>query len=581
MLFIILSWLYITCISYCIGIGFHSLLKRITNSDSPVLHHFSIICISGLLVTAFISTGISLFIPLSVVSAIIVACISLLSIILSRKSFFASIKHNISLLRKTPWPALFICIAFIFIIARLSYIPSSHNDDGLYYSTSIKWLQEYGTVKGLANINPRIAFNSTWLILQAQYSFHFLQAGLFNDLNGFLLICLLIYSCGGTISLIKGNTDLSIILRSLFILPALLFHHTATGELFLFNVNFLSSPTDDIPAALLLWLIIILFLESNNLALPAPVRIIGATDGLIIFYIISAITIKLIAIPMLLLIFYYSFRLIAARQWKHFVILFAACIIPVVPWIIRNILLSGYLLFPFSSLDLFAVDWKLPIENVYWHENAVKAYVVDSFTEQGNNHWIKNWLQEQSYINTVLLIIIGLSITVHLVIILYHIIKRDFLFFTINRSIIITIITLQSGIIFWFVKGPDFRFGYGFTVIFCILSLSLFVRYFLFDNAKYTGWLVACLCMSILLFVYKNDFNAGITELVKPPLSFRMPQQIKQAVMSNKQMIHLVNGADIWNAPLPAATEEEYFYIMPDLRTQHIKEGFTARNKKH
>jgi hypothetical protein len=581
MILILLSWLYILCVSYFIGVGFHSLVQKLTNTSQPILSHFSIICISGLLLTSFFSTVISLLIPLSITSAVIVLCISLLSVIVFRKSFVASINYNFSLLKNTPLPAILLCAAFMFVVTRLSYIPSSHNDDGLYYSTSIRWLQEYGTVKGLANINPRIAFNSTWLILQAQYSFHFLQLGLFNDLNGFLLVCLLIYDCGGITRLIRGNTDLSTIVRAFFILPALLFHHTATSDLFLFNVNFISSPTADIPATLLLWLIVVLSLENSNGALSTSGKMMNATDALLIVYIISAITIKLIAIPMLLLIVYYCYKLIFAKQWKPLVVLTASCIVLVIPWLIRNVLLSGYLVFPFSSVDLFTVDWKLPIENVYWHENAVKAFVVDSYTTPGSNNWISNWLLEQSYINTVLLIIIACSMAAYVAIALYHLAKQNRSFFKQNSNLIITIMTLVSGIIFWFIKGPDFRFGYGFIIIFCILSLSLFMRYFLLNNVKYTGWLIIFMCTSSLYFVYKNDFKAGKTEFTKPMLPLRQPQQIKQQSMSNGQPFYLVNGADIWNAPLPAATEEEYIYIMPALRTKHLKDGFKALNKQH
>lgn len=580
MIFILLSWFFITCLSYCTGIGFHSLLKRITKNESPLLQHFTLLCISGLLVTSFLCTIISLVLPLSFISLFIIVAVSMLAAVLSQKNFRASIRYNSSLLKKTPLPALLVCTFFILIITRLSFIPSSHNDDGLYYSTSIKWLQEYGTVKGLANLNPRIAFNSTWLILQAQYSFEFLKAGLFNDLNGLLLIYLLIYACGGMIQLLKGNTDRFILLRALFILPALFFHHTASSDFMLFNVNFLSSPSADIPAALLLWFIVILFLGTKNETAESAVPF-SSTDVLIIFYIISAITIKLIAIPMLLLILFYSYRLVSSKNWAAVLIMLAVCILPVIPWLIRNVLLSGYLLFPFSLIDWFTVDWKLPIENVYWHENAVKAFVVDAVAGQGNKHWIKPWLEQQTYMNTLLLLLITVSTITYLFIFLYRLLKRDIHFFKTNSKLPVTILTLLSGILFWFMKGPDFRFGYGYIVIYCALAISLFISYFLSQNAIYAGWVIAGASICVAFFIYKNDCKAALKEFTKPPLAYRLPQQMKQAVLNNDQKINLVNGPGIWNAPLPAATEEEFFYIQPVLRTNNMKDGFKAFNKKH
>ena len=47
------------------------------------------------------------------------------------------------------------------------------------------------------------------------------------------------------------------------------------------------------------------------------------------------------------------------------------------PWIARNIIVSGYPVFPLPVTDVLQVDWKLPVHHVQWQENAVKVYAIN------------------------------------------------------------------------------------------------------------------------------------------------------------------------------------------------------------
>ncbi|MDE7187935.1 MAG: hypothetical protein K2O13_10570, partial [Lachnospiraceae bacterium] len=49
-----------------------------------------------------------------------------------------------------------------------------HYDTGLYHAQSIRWLEEYGAVKGLGNLHCRLAYNSSSFALSALYSMSFL-----------------------------------------------------------------------------------------------------------------------------------------------------------------------------------------------------------------------------------------------------------------------------------------------------------------------------------------------------------------------------------------------------------------------
>src|SRR5690606_10458734 len=59
-------------------------------------------------------------------------------------------------------------------------------DNETYYIQTVKWLNEAGYVSGLANLHIFLAQQSGWHLLQAVFSFPFLEIE-FNDLSAFAL----------------------------------------------------------------------------------------------------------------------------------------------------------------------------------------------------------------------------------------------------------------------------------------------------------------------------------------------------------------------------------------------------------
>ena len=51
--------------------------------------------------------------------------------------------------------------------------PNVHVDTELYHGQAVRWMEEYSAVKGLGNIFRRSAYNSSFLCLQALFSFKF------------------------------------------------------------------------------------------------------------------------------------------------------------------------------------------------------------------------------------------------------------------------------------------------------------------------------------------------------------------------------------------------------------------------
>ena len=585
MLLIILSWIYITCLSYVIGVALHAFLQRAFDTERADLH-FTLKCLSGLAAITFVSMLSCLFMPLGGLFQLVLLLITAVCAISGRSALKASWKADCKRWQEGNWIIRLMFIAFIFVMAKLSYAPSSHHDDGLYYSTTIKWLQEYGTVKGLANLNPRIAFNSSWHILQAAFGFPFLHLGLFNDMNGLLFLLVLLYSMGGILALLKGQATVQNLLRTFFMLPVLAFHFHATSDIILFNVNFISSSSADVPACLLTWMIFLLFLEgAKGVDGTAESRHIRLQDILVIGYSVWVLTIKLSYAPILILSGFILVKALIARQIKTALYLGAASLLFLIPWITRTALLSGYLFFPFSRIDLLHVAWKLPLKDILWHENAVKAFPLGADLNRPFDipfsKWFPAWFAGLDFIRQVVLGSAILSFVGYAVIAVRYSFSGDRQFFARHQRPVVFVLAGTAGILFWLLKGPDFRFGYGFLCIYDLFFLVLLCQFFLEGYSRYLVIPALLYAAALLIFYYKDTWTS-IAEYFKAPLPYRMPAGIREVKIPSGRPgeelpLYLVSHDDSWNAPLPVANENEYGGLNPAYIGTSINDGFRSQ----
>ena len=176
MIWIILSWVYMTVVSFLIGCLLTSLIRKVFKVQLKETLHFSFVCINGFLFTSFLISVWVLFYKVDLLANIFILLLALLSVALNKKEIAGLVKSYSTDVRKTSKPIWLFFLLFVFVMACISYMPSSHADDSGCFSPAIKWMQEYGTVPGIANLDARLGYNSTWFDLQALFGFAFLKA---------------------------------------------------------------------------------------------------------------------------------------------------------------------------------------------------------------------------------------------------------------------------------------------------------------------------------------------------------------------------------------------------------------------
>ena len=86
--------------------------------------------------------------------------------------------------------AIMVFVLFWIIACQRAY----HCDTDLYHAQSVRWIEEYGIIKGLGNLHHRLAYNSAFMSLQALYSWKFLIDQSMHVMNAYLCMLVTLYA---------------------------------------------------------------------------------------------------------------------------------------------------------------------------------------------------------------------------------------------------------------------------------------------------------------------------------------------------------------------------------------------------
>ena len=584
MIWIILSWVYITVVSFLIGCLLTSLIRKVFKLHLKETLHFSFVCINGFLFISFIISLWVLFYKVDMLANIFLVFLALLSLFLNKKEIAGLVKTYSADAGKTSKAILLFFILFVFVMACISYMPSSHADDSGCFSPAIKWIQEFGTVPGIANLDARLGYNSTWFDLQALFGFAFLKAGLFNDLNGLLFLYILIYSLHAIDKLLKGESSFINYFKALFFLPILFIYFGFSHDIMLYSIQFFTSPTYDIPVTFILWMLFFLFFELRELKTPfsASVR-----PYLVILYSAYLITVKLNAAPVVIIALFILAVLLKERKYRNALIASGLCILIAVPWIVKTVVSCGYILFPFVEIDVLNVDWKLTPRAVLYIESSVMTWAIDPnlygsttlLNDKGHfsaaiKDWFPVWFSQQNYINTIIFFITIISGLAWLFTGIKGFLKNKKDFFRQNAVDIVFALTILAGVLLWFTKGPAPRYGYGYLLFLCMLSLSRVIYFFTREyHSGYTGTIILAYVFYSLVYYGIKIHEPLAQTLFKNPPPMISPEYSRNEIGEGKY-INVVKEPACGNAPLPSSPGYVYEFLQPAYRGKTIKDGF-------
>ncbi|HZG25479.1 MAG TPA: hypothetical protein VEZ17_12900, partial [Chitinophagaceae bacterium] len=399
----------------------------------------------------------SLVYKVALLANIFALALAILSYAINKKNFHDAIKQYLGEIKKSSKLTVFFFIYFVLVMAAISYMPSSNADDLGCFSPLIKWTQEYGTVPGLANLDPRFGYNSSWFGLQSLFGFSFLNLGLFNDLNSLLFLYILIYVLNNVNLLLRGQSDFLTYFKSFFFLPVLPMYFGFKDDIILYSVQFFTNPTYDIPVTYGMWIVFFLFME-----LVSRKGKYGDALNVYLIIIFSAwlVTVKLNAVPLVLITVFLLGKLLYEKRFKNVAWIVCIGLAIIAPWMYKTVISCGYLIFPFEEIDVLKVDWKVPARAVLYIENSITTWAIDpdkygshEFASEREHfsaplsEWFPIWYQRQNYINTVIFFSAIVMTFALIVTAIVQLIRRKMHLLSANIVYLVLVMTLIAGIL--------------------------------------------------------------------------------------------------------------------------------------
>ncbi len=606
MLTVLLIWVYVIITTYLLGYGFLMMLVNwpgmagVSRKKDPkgqkkkrlVTYEFRFhetFIVAGVVLATVYAQIVSLFAGVGLGANLALVLICLVIAVYYRQELFFDGLDALRTLRSQG--NIYIYLAVFLLMAYGTSHGIMHYDSDLYHAQAIRWIEEYGVVKGLGNLHVRLAYNSAAFPVSALYSMHFITGQSYHVMSGFFAL-LLAWQCVDIKNVMRrGHLVISDFAR----LSAIYYLFTIYDEMV--------APASDYFLSTLVFYVIICLLDMYVRHERSYVPYI-----LLALLGIFAITVKLSAAPMILLTIIPIVKLFSGRTREKthaFWISVALSLLITLPFLIRNVIISGWLLYPVTFLDLFGFEWKIPkgvasydaleIKTFGRGYNDVAAYGDVSFGE-----WVPHWFRSIGGLNKVMLILAIASVFIYLAYLSYFIIAaagknseriRSFgggkVFDITRRSMLDTADFLTIGatligcLVFWFLSAPLIRYGvvYVWLAPSVILGRMMIIGFNRLDKEKKSLIVKAAAALFLLFIVYK-----GAVLLIDDSARFNPNYLVLQQDYGEYETESFELGKDIFYYPkegdrigyysFPGATHDVSGEVEP--MGKEIKSGFKA-----
>ena len=454
MLVVIISWIYYAVLCLTIGIGIEQLLAKILKRN----WRFQCIdyLIAGIAGITVYAAFFSLFYKVGMIVHLLLLLVAIVIGYKNKKLLSETMKKGKKLI--FSWEGFFL-VCFILLIAFFTSRGNFHTDTNIYHAQNIRLYEEYGIIKGIANLQLHYGYNSLYLAFAAIMSLSWLLPWSLHTTTGFIEIILCLYALHRLKEFKKHKTHMEDA------------GCVAILAYTLVNVTGSMSPATDYPTMFLSLYMATVWLraieEKAHYAVYALLSVFAVFLG----------TLKLSAIAMAFVVVYPAFFLLKEKKWKEIMIYIAMGILVLAPYLIRNVILSGWLIYPFESIDLFNVDWKVPLDYLLVDAYQIKVWgrcLYDiNLINMPMSEWISIWWEGQQRYEQMLLVANILGIVLASCNLVFKWKKR----LEIRSELMVLYAGMLASAILWFLQAPFVRYGLGFLLMIPVVGMASWFDY--------------------------------------------------------------------------------------------------------
>lgn len=495
MLLILFAWLYISIA--CNGWGQLVLLagRKFALTPAGISIHPMLVNLTGLAALGCVLQLVSLFTGLGSPSIQLIV-LAPVPFTLKKMIGGAAFSRLRSFIVNTPQTTLSFFIVAAMILLMASY-PVIHPDTESYHYPLILWASQYGTVKGIVHISYLYGLQSSWFLLCGAFRFSFLGLGGVTFVNSAVMLWMALF----VYSRISYNLRLKQHRIAFFWLVLM---GISVWDFVQVRLTASSASPDYIAALFILGAVYLLLTDAGS-----------NINWITAFFCIFAVTLKLSAIPALLLAIY-ALPPTKLRNWWPLIAMGMICMLP---FMVRNYIVSGIPLYPSGLGNWWHPDWQYNPSGLAGISEYVTEYARTHTSSpavharmQSARDWIPFWWKGLSAAEQTLT---GIQ---PLLLILWFMFRKKLA----NRHHIITGL-LFAGWLFWFFRAPDPRFGIAYLLgIPAVLLSGWYKNYNHPGDHLFSGRLVGIACFVSTLVVGAYNIHRclhflSINNLLYPP----------------------------------------------------------------
>ena len=550
MLYTILNFGWILCSTFLLGFVITDIFGKYTGKNILSLDY---ILISGLMVATVYAEIFSLVYKVRTLAMAVLLLGNLAIILWGHRKIYDYIKCLIR--SRNFWPKTIVVFCLALIGVMVACQEPNFYDTGLYHAQAIHWIENYGCVKGLGNLHNRFAYNSSFLCLQALYSWSAILGQSLHGMNAYIAVIMAGYSIL-SFRFFKRKEET---IADAFNLFLLLYIGSSIADI--------SSPNTDFLAMTLMLYIFSRWFRSSSIQEKCFLCILA----------VFGVTVKLSIASLVMIVILPAIDLIRKKQWKIIGICLLFGGIVVLPFLIRNVMISGYLIYPYSEIDLFQVDWKMPAYTATFDRNEIMAWgkaIKNAYQyDLGIKEWFPLWYGQMDAQHRCLVIVNGGLIILLLSYIMIMAIRRKM------KEWMLVYLVALLGVGMWFFSAPLLRYG----IAYLYLSPAFIVG-IIFKNLNINKLWYVCLGIvsaSVLINVFLNTGrymkDCETVPIVYPKDYISYPYY--ECEIGNEISVYLPNEGDRSGyEPFPSIPYLQRLEVI-ELRGESLKDGFRMKDE--
>lgn len=431
--------------------GYLWLMKKINKSIENPAYNVGHVFFTGILGTTLYAQIFSLFYRVNLEANIMLIIILALYVIWQRKYIaecFKYGKEGLSFLGKGRWILWGLIFSAVIAFALSSAGPAKLIDTDWYHAQTIRWIEEYGCVKGVANLFYTLGFNNAQHYFDALFSMMCFMGQSLRGTGGFFGLIIFIHGLLRVCRWKQHSHHMADILAVWEIVYSIIV------------TAFFADPyVDTLPN------ILVLFILTEWFALLEEKSEDTVWYGFYCLLAVFAVVCKTSVAMIVFLTIYPVYLFIKQKKAGQIplYLLMGFCI--TVPFLITNVITTGYLVYLFSALDLFDVPWKIdPSVLQYSVDNMVAfARMPSASMDEALNcglAWVSDWWSRESVSHQILYIVIALFVVYDLIYTVVCLIRRK----NVDYVYLLPRICVYAGLVYWFFTIPQVKYCWAFLI---------------------------------------------------------------------------------------------------------------------